>query len=202
MKDKTSCEIYVIRHGETDWNVEKRLQGHTDIPLNAEGEKQALQIKEKLEKIEFTAVFSSDLSRASQTAGIIMGEKREQVIKTTALRERYMGAWEGRYAHEFHAELQEQKQSNVESLLEVYNRLYSFIKMQAPFYLGFSILLVSHGGVLRALLSQFDCNFDTNSEVKWQISNCAHIRLKANHNGEITLVDYEGIQCGHEHKTS
>src|SRR5665647_2476119 len=90
------CDIYLIRHGQTQWNVEGRLQGHTDIPLNEEGEKRALKLKEKLEGIKFSAFFSSDLSRANKTAEIVTGLQKMEIVKTPDLRERSMGKWEGR----------------------------------------------------------------------------------------------------------
>lgn len=57
-------DIYVVRHGETNWNVQGLLQGHTDIPLNEQGVKQAHELKEKLKEISFGKILSSDLSRA------------------------------------------------------------------------------------------------------------------------------------------
>jgi broad specificity phosphatase PhoE len=63
--------IYVVRHGQTDWNLEGRFQGRIDIPLNEKGKNQAKKTKEKLEGIEFDKVFSSPLKRALETAQII-----------------------------------------------------------------------------------------------------------------------------------
>ena len=63
--------IYIVRHGETDWNILKKLTGQTDIPLNLNGIKQAKEVREKLKNIKFDYVFSSPLKRAYETAKII-----------------------------------------------------------------------------------------------------------------------------------
>lgn len=84
--------VYLIRHGETDYNVERRFQGHVDIPLNARGESQAREAGAKLRHVHFDQVWSSDLERASRTAYLITGQAP---IQLKDLRERYMGEIEG-----------------------------------------------------------------------------------------------------------
>ncbi len=201
------CEIYLIRHGQTNWNVEGKLQGHTDEPLNDDGEKQALVLQEKLNKINFSAVFSSDLSRASKTAKIVLGERCLEIVKTPALRERYMGSWEGRLTKDLKLWFKEncisienfakneylsyKWQSDIESYSNVYQRLYDFIKTQAISHLGSSILISTHGGVLRALLYHLD--FPENNNFKWQVSNCAYIRLVVDDKGDVVIAKSEGV---------
>lgn len=68
-------KILVVRHGLTDWNVERRIQGRTDVPLNQEGIKQAYVAKEKLKEEKIDLMVSSPLKRAKQTAEIINSEK-------------------------------------------------------------------------------------------------------------------------------
>jgi len=92
-------EILLIRHGETDWNAERRLQGHLDIELNAEGVRQAALLAEALRSEPLDAIFSSDLRRARQTAQAIADTRNLPVQIETDLRERCYGAFEGlRYA--------------------------------------------------------------------------------------------------------
>ena len=88
-------EILLIRHGETDWNAEKRLQGHADIALNAQGERQAAAIGRALSEEPIDAIFSSDLQRAAQTAQAIAYSHGMTVHLEPALRERCYGAFEG-----------------------------------------------------------------------------------------------------------
>ena len=73
----TTFDIYIVRHSETDWNIEQRLQGHTDIPLNKNSIRQAQQFQEKFINIGFTKVFSSDLSRARSTAELMLDQTKQ-----------------------------------------------------------------------------------------------------------------------------
>lgn len=88
-------EILLIRHGETAWNAKKRLQGHLDIPLNEEGERQAAALGRALCEESLDAIFSSDLQRAHQTAEAIAGPRGMRVETDRGLRERCYGAFEG-----------------------------------------------------------------------------------------------------------
>lgn len=88
-------EILLIRHGETAWNAVKRLQGHLDIPLNAEGERQAAALGHALRDEQLDAIFSSDLQRARQTADAIAATRGMPVRLDRGLRERCYGAFEG-----------------------------------------------------------------------------------------------------------
>jgi probable phosphoglycerate mutase len=88
-------EILLIRHGETAWNAVKRLQGHLDVPLNQEGERQAAALGQALLTEPLDAVFASDLERARQTAQAIAAPRGMEVQIDTGLRERCYGAFEG-----------------------------------------------------------------------------------------------------------
>jgi probable phosphoglycerate mutase len=104
-------EILLIRHGETDWNTEKRLQGHLDIGLNAEGLRQAQALGQALLNESLDAVYASDLQRAKHTAQAIAAPRGMTVQTHIGLRERCYGAFEGlrhadiseRYPREFAA---------------------------------------------------------------------------------------------------
>lgn len=88
-------EIYLIRHGLTPWNAEKRFQGHKDIALSDEGIEQAKRTRDRLQDLHFDAVYSSDLQRAYQTAQIIAKPHGIPVTPVPELREIHMGDWEG-----------------------------------------------------------------------------------------------------------
>lgn len=95
--------IYLFRHGVTDWNVQLRLQGHSDIPLNSEGELQAKQLKTFFDQKNIDLLYSSDLIRARQTAGFALPKK--QIDQTSEqLREVQLGVVEGRHNDEVIAE--------------------------------------------------------------------------------------------------
>lgn len=161
---KNYCTIYLTRHGETEWNEKKLIQGHTDIPLNTKGKEQAKLLGKQLKDIDFDVVFSSDLLRAANSAEIIIKEKEMTVIKIKSLRERFFGRFEGKSLDEMRKAFGEvmlvtkekQKKLNiydVENDEEIIARLIPFMKKTAKQYIGKKILMVTHGGLLRAFLS-------------------------------------------------
>ena len=161
---KKYCTIYLTRHGETEWNEKKLIQGHTDIPLNTKGKEQAKLLGKQLKDIDFDVVFSSDLLRAANSAEIIIKEKEMTVIKIKALRERFFGRFEGKSLTEMRKAFGEvmlvtkEKQKklkiyDVENDEEIITRLIPFMKKIAKQYIGKKILMVTHGGLLRAFLS-------------------------------------------------
>lgn len=155
--------ILLIRHGETAWNAEKRLQGHLDIVLNAEGERQAALLGAALAAERIDHILSSDLQRARQTAEAIACARAAQVGIDPALRERCYGGFEGllyseiaaRFPLEF-AAWQARDVDGVlppganrgESFREFYERVSGAIAKHAAAHPGKTIALVAHGGVL------------------------------------------------------
>lgn len=205
--DDAFCEIDLARHGETDWNVERRINGHLDIPLNATGEQQAHELKDKLMEIHYNAFFSSDLDRAYKTASIVKGARNCDVIKSRELRERYFDIWEGRLLSEIeewdkvHAEeikklskkeyLALKKSEHMESVTEMFQRVKKFIDSHAPWYFGSRIFIGAHGGVLRAILESLHTD---DLQRKWTVENCAILKLRYHRDGTLTLIDSEGVK--------
>ncbi len=92
--------FYVFRHGETDWNAERRFQGHTDIPLNDKGREQARQLKNLIAPLRLEVILSSDLGRAHETARIASHGSQVPIVTTKNLREAFLGEPEGRLRDE------------------------------------------------------------------------------------------------------
>src|ERR1700704_4943984 len=88
-------ELLLVRHGETDWNAEGKLQGHTDRPLNDHGRRQAQALAERLAGNSIDAVYASDLSRARETAEMVGEKLGLPVLVDPDLREKNWGNWEG-----------------------------------------------------------------------------------------------------------
>ena len=152
------CTIYLVRHGETEWNEKKIIQGHSDIPLNKKGELQAKELGQEFKGIHFDAVFSSNLIRAKRTAEIAVLEKKLAVVTTNALRERMFGRFEGKHISELRKAfgellLIEQQDYEVESDDQILFRLNPFLREVAVAYPGKNVLMVTHGGLMRAFLS-------------------------------------------------
>jgi len=155
-------ELILVRHGQTDWNIERRFQGHTDIPLNQVGIDQARALAATMNGNPIAAVVSSDLSRAAQTASILAENRNVSIIIDQRLREIYMGAWEGRTWMDVKTNLPEEikeLQSNPvysraeggESLAELTDRLRDFADDMAKTFAGKTVLVVSHGLSVSAL---------------------------------------------------
>ena len=94
-------KLYIIRHGETEWNSQGRIQGHTDIPLSEAGRQQAQYTAERLKNVNFDIAYSSDLSRTRETAEIILGKRNIEVNTLTSLREYNKGVFEGLTVEEY-----------------------------------------------------------------------------------------------------
>jgi len=144
-----------VRHGITDWNIERRAQGQTDIPLNETGRSQARALAERLAQEKWDAVYSSDLSRALETATIIADSLRLPVISDERLRERYFGEMEGTTPEE----RRERWGANWDELTlgkepdeMVLERGLSFIRDVLKAHPGQRILAVSHGAMIAIIL--------------------------------------------------
>lgn len=88
-------EVVLVRHGETDWNAQQRWQGHSDVPLNPEGIRQAEKVAEELRQYNLEVLLSSDLARAHQTAQIIARKQAVPIVTSDKLREVHVGGAEG-----------------------------------------------------------------------------------------------------------
>ena len=155
--------IVLIRHGETAWNAERRLQGHIDIPLNTEGLRQADAVAAALAGERFDAIVSSDLQRAHQTAQALARVHGMPVHTDPSLRERCFGGFEGllyaeieqRFPREF-ASWQAREVDGAmppglrvaETFRQFYQRCVHAIARLAQQHRGQSLALVAHGGVL------------------------------------------------------
>jgi probable phosphoglycerate mutase len=153
--------IHLARHGETGWNRELRWQGHSDPPLNALGREQARRLARALAGRSITAVYSSDLRRASETAEIVAAGLELRVRLDPALRELDVGSWAGKTLAELAArypnavarwrETGEPGWEGGESHQEMAARVVSAIRSIAAENPGEEVLVVSHGGPMRAL---------------------------------------------------
>lgn len=152
-------EIYVIRHGQTDWNVERRIQGHTNTPLNETGKLQALNLAKKLENINFDLIISSPLSRASETANTINYCKNLPIIYNDLITERRFGKLEGKIdLSEYDCNIDmllnyslNYNKYNVEPLQSFFTRVETFLNDCKSKYSNKIILISTHGGVAQAI---------------------------------------------------
>lgn len=160
-----TTRLCIVRHGETDWNVERRIQGHTDVPLNATGRAQALAMSFNAAHHRFDAIYSSDLTRAMETARYVAEREGEGVRALRDLRERHYGIFQGLTAteaagrhpaaHAYYAARDlDYDFDNGESLRAFAARVLHGLDWLARHHVGQTILAVSHSGVLDVLYRQ------------------------------------------------
>ncbi len=184
-------EIFLIRHGETAWNAERRLQGHLDIPLNAEGERQAAALARALANEKFDAIVSSDLGRARSTAQAVAVAQGMPLSTDPALRERCFGAFEGLLYEELEARFPEAHaqwrardpharypdgERRAETFAEFAQRAVDAVIRIAQAHRGQRIALFSHGGVLDCLY-RLATRLALDAPRTWHIGNTGINRL-------------------------
>lgn len=160
-------KLYIVRHGQTNWNKKKLLQGTTDIELNEEGIKQVSELSNKLDLNKIDICFSSPLKRARQTANILTKNK-VAIIYDNMLIERSFGDYEGKKINFDLITLQwdlklNDNSHNIESIKDCLLRAKKFIDKIKEEYPDKTILLVSHGSFIKALhfnLIGYDENTD------------------------------------------
>ena len=159
--------IYLIRHGQTDWNVERKIQGQTDIPLNLNGKQQAEEAAKEIANLKIDRIISSDLSRAKETAEIINKKVGKEITFDKRLREVNYGDFEGIQIDKFTDKDWEIFNETPEKIKgeyrqQVYDRVKSFIDEIKD---DENVLVVTHGGSLRMMLyyAKNKDNFDKNN---------------------------------------
>ncbi|MCK6425083.1 MAG: histidine phosphatase family protein [Burkholderiaceae bacterium] len=195
--------ILAIRHGETAWNVDTRIQGQLDIGLNAVGHRQAERVARHLAEEGLAAVYSSDLQRAHDTARALVRQTAVPLRTDAGLRERRFGVFEGKTFAEIDAEHPElalrwkRREPDFgapggETLAEFYTRCVGTAARLAEVHVGQTIALVTHGGVLDCLY-RAATRIELNAPRTWQIGNTSINRLLWTADG-FTLVGWGDTQ--------
>ena len=154
--------VYLVRHGATEWNVDKRAQGTADVPLNDMGELQARRVAEQLADVRLDAVFSSDLSRAYETARVIAAAHGLEVEKDPDFREIDQGEWTGLPVDEIRERWPDMwgparhysPRPGGESPQEVRARALAGLRRVVERHPAGSVAIVSHGGTIRWLSAE------------------------------------------------
>ena len=205
MKDNEKT-VYIFRHGETDWNRERRLQGNSDIPLNHNGRQQALALREFFRLNPVDVFLSSDLSRAHETARIAAGDAPIDVVLDRRLRETHLGEAEGLLYSEiidrFGQKLWDEwyslsggsqdarfpgGESKAEHVRRLLDALESFLRATPHARIG----VASHGGAMRRLIHRL--RPELTSPVA--IGNCVLYEMRFEVSSGIWTVDLEP-RCG------
>lgn len=168
--------IYIVRHGQTDYNLEGRYAGRIDVELNEKGIEQANIIKEALKNIHFDMVFSSPLKRALTTASIITNN---EIIVDNRIIERSNGKLEGKLKTEINDDIDFNDPNltkyNIENINDFRNRIYNFFD-EITKYKDKNILVVTHAGVGIYARCYFEGEPINNDYSKYKIKNCEVIK--------------------------
>lgn len=197
-----STHIIAIRHGETDWNALGRYQGQTDIPLNASGMAQAKQAASFLRDKTIHAIYTSNLSRASQTASEIAHARNEELRIIPELREQHYGVFQGLTGaqvmerwpdayQKWHDRVPEFGPEGGETRNEFKERCIKALKQVAVQHPGEILAVVCHGGVLDCLYREA-AKLPMDIARTWPLENAAMNHLRYDENG-FSLVDWGNI---------
>ena len=175
--------IHIVRHGETKWNAEGRIQGHTDVDLSPRGQAQAGAVARRLAGVSFDAAYSSDMSRTRNTALTILGERDTPLHSVPELREYNKGVFEGLTVQEYRQQYPDLYQASLvndldfappggETIRQCQARLAGFIAALRERHPEESVLIVGHGGSLRSgIVALLDLPLEANW--KFVMHNCA-----------------------------
>lgn len=198
-KDYTA--LYIVRHGQTEWNLQDILQGQLDSALTEKGLQQARELVEKFKGIEFAAIFSSDLLRARRTAETVATERKLMIKTSELLRERNWGRYDGVKAEKFREECRDliekfnaisgeeqfkfKYYEDIESFEEIFTRYIKFLRETAVAYRGKNILVISHSDAINSLLRHL-------GKIPTRIGNMAWLKILSE-GTNIVLEETDGI---------
>lgn len=176
-------QVFLVRHGETEWNVQRRIQGHSDSPLTQSGIDQAKQVAARLKNEGITHIIASDLGRTQQTAKLIAEACGCEVIADPRLRELNMGVLEKRQIHTLTEEEEGWRKSLLngaedgripegESLAELESRMRAALESTLDLPEGSKVLLVSHGIALGCLIGSV-LGLPAYAERRLRLRNCS-----------------------------
>lgn len=171
--------IYITRHGQTDWNIQKKVMGRCDEPLNNTGVNQAFETKNNLLDTDIDLIICSPLLRAKQTAEIINEDRNIPIIYDNRIIERDFGEFEGMQTNDFdfngYWDYYKNKQyQTAENIQVFFERIYDFLNDIMKKYNDKNVLLVAHGGVSIPVACFFSKNIPTGSlvEAGLVLGNC------------------------------
>jgi broad specificity phosphatase PhoE len=186
------CTIYLVRHGQTEWNEKHIIMGQKDSPLTKLGLSQATSTAQELKNIQFDAIFSSDSLRAKRTAEIVKRERNLIIQTSELLRERSHGHFEGKYVSEYMKEVcdlyqkfdklpEEEKMifkfsEDMESDQQLITRVINQLREIALSFPNKKVLVVTHGGCIRTLLLKL--GYATREKLQpGSFSNAGYVKL-------------------------
>ena len=197
--------MHFVRHGETDWNAEGRMQGQSDSKLTALGRSQARQLRQRLEIDNFTGFYCSSSRRTRETMAELLDGHEGRVVYLDELREIFLGPWEGRLRAQIQSEFPEVfenfwkyphmfKLEGAEDFQALQQRGLSAIRRILGDCAGGSVLIVSHGAIIRSILSHWDGRPISRLWDSPPMPNCAESILELNGDGSGRIVKFANME--------
>ena len=197
-------DLHLIRHGQTDWNEERRVQGQSDSRLTQLGREQAIELGQRIQLVEFDKVFCSSSFRTRQTAANLFPDSRVEIEYLDNLREIFLGPWEGTLYDEierrepdsfrhFWEEPHLFDVEGAESFYELQNRAVAAVERIAEQHLEQQIAVVSHGALIKTILCHVE---NLPMSALWtppHMHNCAHSIIRFSANGSKEIVQYADV---------
>jgi len=189
-----ATRLVLIRHGETDWNIQKRYQGRSDTELNETGINQVQQLAQGLKEEKIEVIYTSDLTRAYQTAVIIADGRKIPIHKLPGLRECSFGIWEGKTYEEMQEQLPEEVarikgdpvteiRTGGENREQLSTRVTTAIQQIIAQHPNQTVLIVAHGGSLAVAL-EYITGEGLIARSKYWLENAGY-----------HIIDYENSRC-------
>lgn len=175
--------IYVVRHGQTEWNVAGKCQGKKDIELNEMGKKQAEETAKVLKNEEIDLIISSPLKRAKETAEIIKGSRPIDIVVDERISERDFGEFEGMTKADFDSDEiwdyeKNKKYEKAENVQELFDRVSSFLNDIKENKSDKNILIVTHGGIGIPINWYFNGTPKAGETQKYSMKNCQVVKYE------------------------
>ena len=194
-------ELHLIRHGQTNWNEERRVQGQSESQLTKLGIEQAKQVGEKLKPLSFDKLFSSSSKRTRETANHAFVHQDKPVTFLDSLREIFLGPWEGRLYDEIESEDPDSFRhfweephlfnvSGAESFYDMQKRAMDTIHEIAESSAGLTVGIISHGALIKSVLAHIE---NLPMEELWKpplMHNCAHNIIHMDDDGSFSISIY------------
>ena len=201
-------ELHLIRHGETQWNRDQRVQGQCNVGLNETGNRQAVELGERLRDIHFDAIYSSSSLRTRETAWLAFPDRHEDIVFLDSLREIDLGPWEGRLHAEIAIEEPESQHhfwhmphlfevEGAETFYDLQERAMREIRRISRRHFGQRVAVVSHGALIKSVLCHME-GLPMRDLWSWQpLPNCAHNIVRLERDGGAEILQYADQPFAH-----
>ncbi len=202
-------ELHLFRHGQTNWNAERRVQGQSESQLDELGQQQARELGERIRHVEFDRIYCSSSVRTRETAALAFAERANEITYLDSLREIHMGPWEGRlydeiaesepasFQHFWH-EPHLYDVAGAETFAQLQERAMTAINAFASQHARQRVAIVSHGALIKSVLCRIEQRPLSELWAPPKMHNCAHSIIQFAAGSEPRIVQYADQVAGQD----